>query len=52
LLKGDWNTRVVKKLDFVIHDRNINGIGDYAFEPDFQCYRNTMDTTSNSQGKN
>ena len=50
-MSGDWNARVGKKLDFIIHDRNINGIGDYAFEPDFQCYRITMDTTSNSQGQ-
>ena len=50
-MSGDWNARVGKKLDFIIHDRNINGIGDSAFEPDFQCYRNTMDTTSNCQGQ-
>ena len=43
---GDWNARVGKNLDVIIHDRNINGIDDYAFEPDFQCYRNTLDTTS------
>ena len=43
---GDWNARVGKKLDVIIHDRNINGIDDYAFEPDFQCYRKTLDTTS------
>ena len=35
-LTCDWNARVGKKLDFIIHNRNINGIGDYAFEPEIQ----------------
>ena len=44
------NGRVSSKLDYVVHDNNVHGIGSFAYNPDEPLPRASVDKTSNVQG--